>query len=223
MSFTSAQLLRYSNEAEMEVSKLKWIIDRIALTVSSGVSQYQLPSYAMDVRKITYKGNTLTPYSGREMINSTSSPVNVSTGVPKTYVFSYFGQGVIQLFPTPNTNVSAPATSLWEETAITNGVIVEFFRTPHSSDESLRIHEEIRDAFFEDYIYGRAYEVEGKEQDLTAARFHRKLWENALSEIQTIPTKINKCVVKEMRSHIFNSQTLNPRPHLPPQFGKVVS
>lgn len=223
MSFTTAQLERFRQDAELDVAELDVIVDRIALSVVRGQSDYELPEYLTSIRSITYRGEHLTPYSGQELIRSGSTPMFAELGKPREYIFSYRGVATIALYPRPEETIAAPVTSLWENTAIQNGVIIEFYRGPDFTSEVYRIPPILRSCYFEDYIYSRAYEIEGKEQDMAAANFHEKLWQESFKEIKDVVNQIRKCVSYEVRPQIFNGQVAQKHPRLPSNFGKVVS
>jgi hypothetical protein len=223
MAFTNAQILRFTQEAELEVSGLDLIVDRIALAITANAADYNLPSYVTSIRSITYQGKPLDPYSGQEMIRSGSTPTSTTTGTPLHYVFSYRGRGVIRFYPTPSVGVSAPATNLWEHAAIASGVIIEFYRVPKLTGSINRLPSDLRDSYLEDYTYYRAYAIEGKEQDLAASQFHSRLWKQSLNEVKSVVNQIKKCVSYEVKPIISNDIPVVRRPRLPSNFGRVVS
>ena len=103
--FTESQLERFYQEAERRLSSYNVITDRLALSITAGVAEYTLPSYVQEVIGITYKGNQLQPFSGQQMMWSGSAPVSVTRSVPRDYVYSFKGVGIIRLFATPNERI----------------------------------------------------------------------------------------------------------------------
>lgn len=221
MGFTDAQLLRFYKEAEDELASLNLIRDRIALSIVAEAGEYTLPEYVIGIRGITYQGNSLNPYRGSEMIRSGSAPMNVQTGEPKEYIYSYKGVSIIRLYPTPALPIVAPVTSLWETTAIQNGVIVEFYRTPDYNQTVLnRIPSDIRDNYLDDYVFFRSLGIESKEMDMQASAFHGDWWMENISEVSTIKQMITKCITYEMKPIISERYNKPARPVLPTNFGR---
>ena len=87
MSFSDAQITRFAQEAEIKLTALSnAVIDRAIVSTVAGTSEYTLPLEIIDIRRVTYQGKKLDPYSGQEMIGSGSTPGAPIQGIPKFYI-----------------------------------------------------------------------------------------------------------------------------------------
>lgn len=68
--WSTEYLNRLTLEAEIEIAKkVPCIVERYSLIVEAGTSEYQLPLYINNIKKILYKGNRLEPVSHNEFSN----------------------------------------------------------------------------------------------------------------------------------------------------------
>src|SRR5438874_3543540 len=123
--FADATLTHLENIGENTfASERPCIVDRTSLAIVSGTDIYTLPSYVINVRRITYKGWKLFPLSHRDLRQSYQS--GNQGGRPFWYIFNNIGQSQIKLMPVPTENITAENTytNLWGPT-ISSKFIIE--------------------------------------------------------------------------------------------------
>ena len=223
MGFTDAQLLRFAESGENELSYFNLVRGRYSFKVLAGVAEYAIPSYIKTIVSITYKGESLNPWSGSEMRRSGTTPVQATSGIPREYVYSDFGTCKLKLFPTPSETVNAQV-NLWGTAAILNGLVIDYWSYSRNDSEELsdRLLDEIRSTFIDDYVFGKAYAIESKEQDFQAATYYKGLWQENLAEFPLIEQKIHQAVNRELKPQLFGPGNRIARPRLPLNFGRVV-
>jgi hypothetical protein len=129
-TFSAALITRFQNEAEeIFAREFPCLIDRISLDIVSGTSIYTLPSYIIDIRKITWKGKRLAPLSHRRYRENFSPS---SSGTPEYYIHNNIGQSQIKFLPSPNETIVSSTSNLWGSN-ISSKVIVEYYRAPSFS------------------------------------------------------------------------------------------
>src|SRR5947207_14046813 len=96
--FSTATITRFAQEAEdLFVKDHHCIIDRTALSIVANTHTYSLPSYLIDVRRITWKGLKISPASHRGLRESQASLTSTSA-TPYNYIFDNIGQAQIRFF-----------------------------------------------------------------------------------------------------------------------------
>lgn len=212
MPFDSSDITRFSNEAEEEFARdYPCIIDRVALDIVANTSIYTLSDYVIDIRKILWKGKRLSPITHR-YYRDYSDQISTSS-LPLEYVINNIGQMQIKFFPIPNVSIASIASNLFGS-EVPNRVIVEFYRAPDFS--TYKIPDFIRNRTLNSYAQRSCYAMEGKLQNLKAARYWAAQW-NFLKNQNGI---LLESLINEPRRLIIgpsgdNSAYYLPQPRLP--------
>ena len=233
MLWTSSYLARITLEAEVEIAKeLECIIDRYSLATEMDLSEYQLPDYVNNIRRVFWKGERLDPISGSSMgfwnpsiedfgegvfdiisfenpsfdissVNVQPSSGNIAGGgKPRQYFYSRFGENVIKFSPSSNESILTYSSGLYSDN-IANAVIIEFYRMPDGVD--WKIPEYIRRRTIKAYVLWKAFQREGDGQNIKAANY----WFNRYQQLMVR----NKYIINNVYKVLTNSRssTLNYR------------
>jgi hypothetical protein len=173
MIWENAAIIRLSKRGEDAfIDMHSCIIDRLSLAINSGTSEYLLPDYILNIRRVTWKGRKITPCSHRQLRDTGYSGVQV--GMPENYIYNNVSRQSIQFFPAPAESIDSASDNLYG-TEIPARVIVEFYRT--SDYISLRVPEMFRRRLLKAYINYRAYLQEGKGTNIKASKYFKTKWE----------------------------------------------
>lgn len=176
--WSAATITRFSQQAEnIFAREVPCIIDRKSIAIVSGTHTYTLDSSVIDIRKVTWKGTKLDPAHFRDFVDSNLSITR--TGTPTDYIFNNIGQNQIRFFPIPNVSISSTSSNLFGS-AIPDRVIYEFYRMPDYS--TYIIPDFFRRRLIKAYVLSQCYAIEGKGQDLKAAKYWENKW-NYLKEV----------------------------------------
>ena len=177
--FSTATITRFAQEAEdLFVKNHHCIIDRTALSIVANTHTYSLPSYLIDVRRITWKGLKIYPASHRGLRESQASLTSTSA-TPYNYIFDNIGQAQIRFFPIPSVTIASIGTNLYGS-EIVNRVIVEFYRSADYA--TFTIPSFFRKRLIKAYVLKMCFSLEGRGQNLKAAKYWHDKW-NYYNEI----------------------------------------
>ena len=177
--FSTATITRFAQEAEdLFVKNHHCITDRTALSIVSGTSTYSLPSYLIDIRRITWKGLKIYPASHRSLRESQLSLTNTAS-VPYNYIFDNIGQAQIRFYPIPSVTIASIGTNLYGS-EIANRVIVDFYRSPDYA--TFIIPSFFRKRLIKAYVLKMCFSIEGRGQNLKASKYWHDKW-NYYNEI----------------------------------------
>jgi hypothetical protein len=223
LNFTDAQITKLAVEGELYLASLvDFIVERVALPVTQGLVLYTLPDSVTDVRRVTYKGKKLDPFSGQEEIWSGSTPALTPQGLPKYYIYSHQGFPVIKVLPAPSEDLPVPLTGTpWDETYIENALVVEYVSAPNLGSSDVRVPVQLRRQFVKMFVLYRLFKREGKGMDPTAASYYKSKFEQVKLEAQICLNQVFSGVVYEMAPAATRPRMVG-RPVLPPQFGDKV-
>lgn len=167
------------------------LVNRVAINVTAGVSNYTLDDSVFNIRRITWLGWKLEPFSQRDLRNTLMS--GTQPGRPRYYNYSNIGRQTIQLYPVPIINVPPVyGDDLWGA-QIGNAVIVEYYAIADGIVNKLPLY--MRRRFLKAFTLWRCYLMEGKGQNLKAASYYSQKWE----------------MFKTMYEDIFNDLINKPR------------
>lgn len=170
--FATDLITRFSNDAEAEfAAEFPCIVDRLALDIVSGTSEYTLPDYVISIRKITWMGKKVDTTSHRRYRDYFSPS---STGTPYLYIYNNLGQGKIKFLPAPNVTIAAVTINLFGS-EIANRVIVEYYRTPDFVSFTIPIF--FRRRLLKAYVLKKCFAVEGKGQNYKGVKYWNARWE----------------------------------------------
>jgi hypothetical protein len=189
------------------------IIDRISLAITSTVDIYTLPSYVIDIKRITYKGWKVFPMPHRDLRASYLS--GKQGGRPYWYVFNNIGQSQLKLFPVPQENITADNTytNLWGAGILTD-FIIEFYRLPDSTDSAARynIPNFIRRRLLKSYVMSRAFQAEGRGTNVKATKY----WRSKYDFLKSLYTELLDDLNNKPRNIIANNMQSRPYGFVPP-------
>ena len=211
--WTTDQINRFSLDGEQNFAQeYKCLINRFALSIINGTSQYTLPTEAYSIRRVTYKGTKLDPWTHRQyrdfgMVSSNATPTN--------YIFNNLGQQVIKLYPTPIETITATQTNLFTPSVILTQCIVEYYVIPDGT--SIQLPTYMLRRLLKAFILSQCFSIEGKGQNLKAAAYWESKWNYLKSsygeELETILNRPRKLV----SNPIINSyRRIPPTGVLPP-------
>ncbi len=192
MIWSNEILDRFVKEAEDHlVNDFPCLIDRLALDITSGTSEYTLPDYVTNIRRITWQGRKLDPMPHRQM-REVFQPLT-QTGKPYWYIFNNVGLLKIKFFPIPAENFTADQTNLFGS-AIPDQVIVEFYRA--SDFDEFTIPTIVKRRTLKAYVLSKCFAIESKGQDLKIAKYYADKFEqlkinfrDVLDELIYLPRK----------------------------------
>jgi hypothetical protein len=138
------------------------------------------------------------------------------TGKPYNYIFDNLGQMVIKLFPTPNENITAATSSLYDPATILDQCIVEFYAAPDGLSYFLPTC--MRRRLLKAFVLKQAYAGEGKGQNIKASKYWAAKWDymkdaytDKVFDIITAPRKL---LASNLDYDLAKKLTV-PRPVLP--------
>lgn len=222
--FTDAEIIELAQEAEISLAaEGSAIVERTALPIVRGVSQYNLPELCHSIMQVTYRGYVLDPHSGKEMIWSQSYPGNSPEGIPKFYINSYQGQRVIKFYPTPPATLPTDLDP-WSDDGIAGMGIVEYYSLPDFSGNSVRYPITIRRQYVKSYVMYRLLKREGKMMDIKTSKYFDARFKAAMRETVHFANQVFKCVDRHLAPNdpSFWRGSRPAHPVLPTNFGPIV-
>lgn len=222
MIYNSSDEDYYIEQAETEIcNEFSFIVDRYVLAITQNEYLYELPDYVTNIRRLTYRGRKLNPYSGTEQILSGSTPQRYSQGEPREYIYNFLGKKTIRLFPTPAETLSGTGDG-WSGSVIREKCVIEFFRTPSTSDEYLRIPSWIRTQLCEDYAILQLAKMDNAGYDLKTVKRYEGKWQQTKENIAKIKSLMFRCMPRSMIPATELIRRSPGRPQLPWNFGRTV-
>jgi hypothetical protein len=246
-NWTSAFLSDKFAEGEKLASmELKTLLARTSLSVKSGKKTYELPDECIGISRVTYRGAKLQAITFNEITQSyrpvlygtggedgafdsdgfSNSAFSIDimaqgmtpTGRPQYFIYDTLGFKNITLFPIPSETLASTTDNLYLGTTILERCIVEYVRL---SDSTVTLPSYIRNPMCKYYTLAKAFEVEGKGQDLSAAALYMELFNYFLG-------KAKRLLGSQFQAHIHEldpmevKQSLIGRVRLPWNYGTVV-
>lgn len=220
--FNDEDAIYYRQQAEEElVKELRLVIDRWVIPVEEGVYLYTLPDYVFDIRRITWMGRQLNPYSGQEQIWSGSTPTRYSGGEPREYIYNYVGLKTIRFFPTPALSLSSSGDP-WSGEVIREQCVMEFFRPPDFDNEYLRLPEWFRNQFTRNFMLMKLHQMDAQNYESKLVKRFAERYEADVDFLRDFKLRLHKAEVN-IHNQDQNFYRQQPgRPCLPWQFGRIV-
>jgi hypothetical protein len=217
-------LARISLKAEIEISRATTcIIDRIAIPVIVGESEFKLPDYVYNVRKVYWKGYRLEPIAtlslsetGLEIDGIVYGGYGAAGGQPREYFYNGFGDNKIKLNPAANEVLGGGWTDgLWSY-RIPTTVIVEFYRFADGIDWVIPPY--LRRRTIKAYVCWKAFQKEGDGQNNKAAEYWKAKYYRLLARAKLIIDATKRAIVPIRPEHFYTERREVPRPVLPPNW-----
>ena len=242
MLWTNEYLNDLALEAEIAITnETPCIIDRLSLQVMEGVSEYQLPDYVDNIRRVFYKGFRLDPLPsmGFDWFDRSedgafaphaftdaffirgggaTSTTGANRGRPWNYYYSTFGENVIRFDPGINEDVAQYPDGLYDIN-IANAVIVEFYRIANGAD--FKVPPYVRKRTIKAYVMWKAFEREGDGQNLQASAYWQKRYAILTSKCTAILNNVYRAAIPARDAIAGRYLTTPARPVLPPNYGIV--
>lgn len=207
----SSTITRLAQEAEDHFAHdYPCILTRISLTIQSGVKLYSLSDNVLSIRRITWHGTKLDPLTQRnqrEVFQYASQQ-----GKPFWYVFNNIGANNIQFFPIPNANINPSGNNLYSD-AISTDVIVEYFRTPDYTLNTIPVY--FRRRLLKAYVLKNAFLMENQGQNLKNVDYFDKKWNMLKNKYGTFLNQIHGKSRKLCLNGITSNQFFPGQPLLP--------
>lgn len=192
--WTTADITRFANNGEDDfVTSNPCIVDRVALSIISGTSEYTLSDVVTNIRRVTWKGIKLSPLPHR-IFREGFQGAGTQQGRPYWYIFNNIGQSKIKLYPCPNETIASTTTGLFS-TAISTKCIVEYYRT--SDYTTFIIPEYLRRRLIKAYVLRQCFSVENQGQNIKSSKYFdnkwsllTKLYSELLQELNGKPRKL---------------------------------
>lgn len=239
--WTDQQLGQWETDAEQDINKRipSLIYYRFCLAVTQGISVYTLPNFVRTVSRVSWLGRKLDPVNWDELtyltpataILSNNGPGSVNSVVSRPLYYAKHPTNPydIRLYPTPNLTLLANAQNPYQplpETASQNqACIISCWRNIDSTfaDPTSLLPSYIDRRTRKAYVAWKAFEAEGKGQNLAAAKYYKALYE----ELITSFIAINQgCYVGKRYAIEDGLLTIDgfryPRPILPANFERII-
>lgn len=207
------------------VNQVDYIFFRFSIPISAGVSCYSLPSFVRKIVRIGYQGYRVEPISYHQMMELCPSSAVVNEGTkneapqsrPLYYCLDPKNRWGIKFYPTPPLDIAANDYNIYGSGA-DNRVVISCWRAPLPGTTSLVLPDYIGRRTRKYYVLSKAFEKEGKGQNIKAAQYHGKKLDFAVEMFK----KINSGVFVSKRPRLDESSLLvgrKPhRPVLPPDY-----
>lgn len=191
--FSAATITRFANEGENDFcNDRNCIVNRVALSIVNGTSEYTLSDTVQNIRRVTWKGKKLDPLPHRELRDYFQNAGQI--GQPFWYVFNNIGTNKIKFFPTPNETIASISSNLYGS-EIANRVIVDYYIVPDNVTYTLPSY--FRRRLLKVYVLKACFAIEGQGQNIKSARYFDKkyntlkiLYSELLDDIHNRPRKI---------------------------------
>lgn len=229
--WTDDYLNQLAVDAEQQINQdIPVIYQRFCFAVNSGQSVYTLPSFVRGIRRITWRGRKVDPVSFAEFgmltpataVQSNTTKIEGSSGRPYWYTLHPTNIFDIRFYPTPNETFDAtgdPYSPDFGPKCIIacNRSIDSTFADPTAVLPTY-IDRRTRKA----YVAWKAFESEGKGQNLKAATYYKSKYQFLITQF----LHINEgCYVSKQYSLDDGQLAMDnwryPKPMLPSNFERV--
>lgn len=229
MIWTDEYINQLAVDAEQQLNiDLPVIFQKAYIPIFAGVSVVTLPSYVRSLMRVTWRGKKLEPVSWEELIilspATVGGYVETSEGRPWWYAMHPSNPYDIRLYPTPNetfTPVGDPYSPVINEPQCN----ISFLRNIDSTFTDLTailptyIDRRSRKA----YILWKAFEAEGKGQNLNAAAYYKAKYEFIVTRFMAIN---NYCFLAKRpglgEGDLEVDNFRYPKPTLPTNFERTI-
>lgn len=176
MIWTDEYLSQLLEDGERDVvSRISPIFTRFSITVTAGVRGATLPVSTMGILQVTWKGKRIYPLYQDEMIDK-SAIYRTEQGEPRNYLISNEGLLNLKFFPVPNESIASDDSAIYGS-GIRDRVIVMAYRWPNTQQATYDLPTYIARRTVKAYVLWRAFQREGKGQNLKAAQYYKRKYE----------------------------------------------
>jgi hypothetical protein len=236
MIWTNAQLVGWTEDAIQAIgTDVNCIWARECIATTAGVSVVSLPIYVRTLRRVTWRGKTLSPVSWEELqlLNpatvflepGNANNVEGSSSRPQFYGMYPTNPYDIRLYPTPNESfLTSGEPDPYSPVPNSPSCIIEYWRTPDATEvePTVSLPSYIMRRTVKAYVLWRAFAAEGKGQDFQASDYYQKKYQFLINQFRAIN---EGCFVSKRYSLGDDLSELNwrqPRPSLGPNFERTI-
>ncbi len=195
--WTDQQLSQWATDALGQItSDVHCIWAREALTITQGVSVVTLPCYVRTVRRVTWRGKSLDPLQWEEFILVTPATVfvalgssaNVETSLsrPLYYCMHPTNPYDLRLYPTPNESFNPTGFDPYSPQPNESACVVDYYRTADDKSPQINIPPYILRRTQKAYVMWKAFNAEGKGQDLKASKYYHLKYNFLIAQFRAI-------------------------------------
>lgn len=192
--FSDDLLNQLAIDAEQQINQdLQCIYTRFCLATVIGQSVYTLPSYVRGVKRVAWRGKKLDPVTFDDMMLLTPATAggfldNTTIGRPLYYCMHPTNPYDIRLFPTPDEAFTDNAEDPFSPSVNGASCIVACWR---STDDIFADPRALLPAYIDRrtrkaFILWKAFENEGKGQNLTASAYYQQKYEFLIQQFMQI-------------------------------------
>ena len=191
--WSDSYIQQLANDGEIDVvNKVNPLYFRYALAVTSGTAVYDLAAFVKDIIQITWKGTVLDALTAQDA-EDWDAKYRTNTGGVRGYLWNE-DYNSIRFFPVPNETITGdadpnnPAAGIYGSTIDTK-VIISGFRSPDITAAAYVLPGYITQRTLKAYVCSRAFLIEGKGQNLTAAQYWARKYQLLISMYKSIKVK----------------------------------
>lgn len=191
--WSDSYLQQLANDGEIDVvNKVNPLHFRYAIAVTSGTATYSLAAFVKSILQVTWKGTVLEVFTANEA-EDWDAKYRTNTGGVIAYLWNE-DYNKIRFFPVPNETITgdadpeSPAAGVYGST-INTKIIISGFRSPDITSASYALPNYITQRTIKAYVCSRAFLVEGKGQNLTAAQYWDRKYQMLITLYKSIKIK----------------------------------
>ncbi len=233
-------LSQLAADAEQEICKqIPCLFYRFCMATTKGKSVYTLPNFVRSVRSVAWRGKKLDPVSWEELTLLTPATAVVSEGAGPTYPqigietsvsrplwYGFHPTNVldIRFYPCPDESFTSNAEPPYSPSPNGSSCIVSCWRNP---DETFADATSLLPAYIDRrtrkaYVAWKAFEKDGKGQNLKAAAFYKAKFDFLISQFKRINEGAFVAKRYEIDEGLLSIDNFRyPRPFLPSNFERV--
>lgn len=213
--WSNAYLAQIISDGEEDISKkVHCLFNRSALTIVDNTATYALPPLFLSVILVSWKGRLLEPLTQKELMRYDSNYLT-NKNTPFWYSIDSDGPGTIRFYPVPNENITAVTTNLFGS-EIPNQVIISYFQAADTASANVTTPKWISRRLIKDYCLWRAFQQEGKGQNLKAASYFLNKFIVGVSQFKLLNKELT-AIIQRLSHDILRPRFA--RPLLPISFG----
>ena len=228
--FTDDYLNQLSEDAEKRiVGDVPCLFHRFCLVTTIGKSVYTLPDKVKGVKRVTWRGRKVEYLTWDQFIILTPATVVLddtrkiesTTSRPLWYTIHPTNIHDIRFYPSPDESFDGSGDP-WSPSSGPQ-CIISCWRHVDSTDPTASLPNYIDRRTKKAYILWKAFEKDGKGQNLKASKFYENLYKFLISEFKLINAG---CFVSRkygLGDGIFGIENYRyPKPILPPNFERII-
>lgn len=224
-------------DAEQDINKrIQCIFEKCYLQTTVGLSTYTLPSYIRSLRRVTWLAKMLDPVSWEELTQLTPATAALQgtfasfseetvPSRPLYYAMHPTNPYTIRLYPSPDLALGTTGGNPYSTLPNEQFCALSYWREVDStlSNPLQMLPEYVDRRTRKAYVLWKAYEAEGKGQNLKASQYYKKKYDFLTERFNQIN---NGCFVGKKYTLGEGELEVNnfryPRPTLNPNFERVI-